>query len=99
PIPHPDDSVRDPGTLQVSLDQAGVPVIIFGQQNHELFLGHAADSFDAACGAAGRVKRNVVPSPDTDSTEIFPPRRSRIRRTMASPIPSPGALSACSRCN
>src|SRR5579883_2252061 len=34
--------------------------------------------------------RNVAPMPTSDSTQIFPPRRSTIRRHRASPIPVPG---------
>ena len=43
----------------------------------------------ATVQAAERVKKKVEPSPKVDSTHTFPPWRSTILRTTASPIPVP----------
>ncbi len=40
--------------------------------------------------ASGNVKRNVVPSPSFDSTQILPPWRSTIFLQIARPMPVPG---------
>ena len=43
----------------------------------------------APASTAGSVKKNVLPSPGADSTQMRPPWRSTIRRQVASPIPVP----------
>ena len=59
--------------------------------------GENRPSSSAPLDAQGSVNRNALPSPSVESTQIWPPCRSTTRRTIANPIPSPGATCVCTR--
>jgi hypothetical protein len=95
-IAHPHRVRRTVGAPHLPLHERRVPVIIFSYEYRDR-RRHSAIRGGCSAGAGARVKKNVVPVPGLDSNQMRPPCRSTIRRTIASPIPSPAAWSACTR--
>src|SRR5262245_60631523 len=82
-----DNSVVQTRTAKVFLDQTCVAHVIFGNQDDHLTRRIHGLFFTEP--GAGKERKNVLPWPSTDSTQIFPPCRSTIRCAIVSPKPSP----------
>src|SRR5579864_2631720 len=74
--------------LQGLSRQPDVPRIVLDQQNVDRRMVVALHAI--ASGAEGNVKKNVVPAPGAESTQMRPFRRVTIRLQIARPIPVPG---------
>lgn len=80
PVTHTNDWVGNLGTMKRQHCQFSIVVIVFDQENHLLPHCH--------CGLP-KVKEKVAPWPTAAATQMRPPCREMMRRTVANPIPVP----------